>query len=61
MKEFKPKNDVSILNDFYRTEMRFLVLQLSEEEIGPIRYVSDLETGERFIFVGHSPELYDGP
>lgn len=61
MKEFRPKNDVSILNDFYGTDMRFMVLQLTEEEIGPFRYVSDMDTGERFIFVSHSPELYDGP
>lgn len=61
MKDLKPKNDVSVLNDFYGTDMRFMVLQLTEEEIGPFRYVSDMDTGERFIFVSHSPELYDGP
>ncbi len=61
MKDLKPKNDVSILNDFFQTDMRFIVLQLTEEEVGPFRYVSDMDTGERFIFVSHSPELYNGP
>lgn len=60
MRDLKPKNNVEILNEFYRTEMRFMVLQLSEEEVGPFRYVSDLDTGDRFIFVTYSPELYDG-
>jgi hypothetical protein len=55
---FRKKNNVEILNDFFKTEMRFLVLQLNEDEIGPIRYVSDMDTGERMVFAVTSPELY---
>lgn len=57
---FRRPNDVAILNDFYRCDMRFLAMQITEEELGPIRYVSDLETEERIIFVSYSPEVYDG-
>jgi hypothetical protein len=59
MRELRKKNDVEILNDFYQTDMRFMVLQLSDDEIGPFRYVSDMDTGERLIFVTVSPELYE--
>jgi hypothetical protein len=59
MRELRKKNDVEILNDFYQTDMRFMVLQLSDDEIGPFRYVSDMDTGDRFIFVTVSPELYE--
>jgi hypothetical protein len=59
MREFRKKNNVEILNDFFNTDMRFMVLQLTEEEIGPFRYVSDMDTGDRFIFVTVSPELYE--
>jgi hypothetical protein len=58
-KELCKKNNVEILNDFFQTEMRFLVLQLNEDEIGPIRYVSDMDTGERMVFAVTSPELYE--
>lgn len=59
IRELRKMNDVAILNDFFGSEMRFMVLQLSEEELGPIRYVSDMETEERFIFANYSPELPD--
>lgn len=59
MRELRKKNNVEILNDFFQTEMRFLVLQLDEDEIGPIRYVSDMDTGERMVFAVTSPELYE--
>ena len=58
LKDLCKKNNVEILNDFFKTEMRFLVLQLNEDEIGSIRYVSDMDTGERMVFAVTSPELY---
>jgi hypothetical protein len=58
-KELCKKNNVEILNDFFETEMRFMVLQLDENEIGPIRYVSDMDTGEPMVFAVFSPELYE--
>lgn len=55
----KRANDVEILNDFFETEMRFMILQLSPDELGPFRLVKDIETDEDLIFVNYSPELYD--
>jgi hypothetical protein len=55
----KRANDVEILNDFYQTEMRFKVMQLPQDELGPFRLVKDIETDEDLIFVNYSPELYE--
>lgn len=55
----KKANDVEILNDFYQTEMRFMVMQLPQDELGPFRLVKDIETDEELIFVNYSPELYE--
>jgi hypothetical protein len=55
----RKKNNVEILNDFFQTEMRFMVLQLDEDELGPIRLVSDIDTEERLVFVCTSPEIYE--
>lgn len=51
-------NDVRVLNDFFNSEMRFLTMQLPEEELGPFKLVKDIELDEDLIFVTHSPELY---
>jgi hypothetical protein len=59
MRELRKRNNVGILNEFFKTDMRFMVLEVPEDEIGAFRYVSDMETGERFIFVTISPEVYE--
>lgn len=51
------KNNVECLNDFFDCDMRFIVLHDNTE--GPIKYVSDLESEERFIFVITSPTVYE--
>ena len=55
----RKKNNVEILNDFFQTDMRFMVLQLDEDELGPVRLVSDIDTEERLVFVCTSPEIYE--
>lgn len=59
MRELKKPNDISILNDFFDADMRFIVLDMGEDKIGPYRYATDMETGDRILFVTYGPELYE--
>jgi hypothetical protein len=52
-------NDPAILNDFFETEMRFMSLFDPSQEIGPIRYIGDMEEETNLIFVTKSPEVYE--